>query len=62
LELISMTIEEIDAAIAALEIKALRPTRELALDPLDTGALARITAIEAEIASLRIQRNQTSPE
>lgn len=41
------------AEIEALEIKQRRPLRELALNPADAEARARVAAIEAQIAELR---------
>ncbi|MBX5462033.1 MAG: hypothetical protein IRZ28_13210 [Steroidobacteraceae bacterium] len=41
------------AQIEALEVKQMRPLRELLVDPNDTGARARLQSIDAEIAALR---------
>lgn len=46
---------QILADMAAVEARQARPTRELMLDPGNAGALARLQALEQQLAVLRAE-------
>lgn len=57
------TLDQIDADIAAIEAKALRPQRELLLDPtgekgFGAAAVTRLRDYEAQLDTLRAERRE----